>query len=59
MGTELSIRVRSTDLSTEFIEETFSLTVVDSSLRINEFMANNTATGLTDEDGDTLLDRTS
>ncbi len=53
VGSALSIRVRSTDLSGLFIEEIFPLTVVDSSVRINEFLANNTATSLMDEDGDT------
>ena len=53
VGSVLSIRVRSTDLSSLSTEATFSLTVVDTSVRINEFLANNTSTSLADEDGDT------
>ena len=53
LGTILNFRVRSTDLSGLSIEQTFSLTVVGNSLRINEFLANPNASSLTDEDGDT------
>ncbi|CAN5336996.1 hypothetical protein BH23VER1_BH23VER1_02640 [soil metagenome] len=52
LGSLLSIRVRSTDLAGLHIEAPFSLTVVDSSVRINEFLADNTSTTLADEDGD-------
>lgn len=53
LGTSLSFRVRSTDLAGLSIEQSFSLTVVGNSLRINEFLANPNASSLTDEDGDT------
>ena len=53
LGSNLSFRVRSTDLSGLSIESTFSLTIVSSSVRINEFLANSSSTSLTDEDGDT------
>jgi hypothetical protein len=52
LGSALSFRVRSTDLSGLFVESTFSLTIVSSSIRINEFLANNSADSLQDEDGD-------
>jgi len=53
LGSILSIRVRTTDLSGLSIEETFAVTVVGSSVRINEFLADNTSNTLADEDGDT------
>jgi len=53
LGSMLNFRVRSTDLSGLSIEQSFSLTVVGNSLRINEFLANPNASSLTDEDGDT------
>ena len=53
LGSTLNFRVRSTDLSGLFIEQTFSLTVVGNSLRINEFLANPNASSLQDEDGET------
>lgn len=53
LGSNLSFRVRSTDLSGLSIESVFSLTVVSSSVRINEFLANSSSTSLADEDGDT------
>jgi len=53
LGSTLSFRVRSTDLSSLSLEQTFSLTVVGNSLRMNEFLANPNASSLTDEDGDT------
>ena len=53
LGTAMSIRVRSTDLSGLFVEGTFSLSIVGTSVRINEFLANNSGTSLADEDGDT------
>ncbi|MCH1507256.1 MAG: lamin tail domain-containing protein [Verrucomicrobiales bacterium] len=49
----LSLRVRSTDLSNASIEQVFSLVVVGSSIRINEFLADNTSTTIMDEDGTT------
>jgi hypothetical protein len=52
LGSVLSFRVRSTDLSGLSVEETFSLGVVSSSIRINEFLANNSNDSLQDEDGD-------
>ncbi len=51
-GSTLSFRVRSTDLSGLWIEASFSLTIVSSSVRINEFLANNNTESLADEDGD-------
>ena len=53
LGANLSFRVRSTDLSGLSIESTFLLTIVSSSVRINEFLANSSPTSLADEDGDT------
>jgi len=53
IGTAMSIRVRSTDLSGLNVEDSFTLTVVGTSVRINEFLANNSGTSLADEDGDT------
>lgn len=53
LGSTLSFRVRSTDLAGLSIEQTFALTVVGNSLRINEFLANPNASSLTDEDGET------
>ncbi len=53
LGSNLSFRVRSTDLSGLAIESSFTLTIVSSTIRINEFLANGSATSLTDEDGDT------
>ncbi|YCM46550.1 lamin tail domain-containing protein [Verrucomicrobiaceae bacterium 227] len=53
LGSTLSFRVRSTDLSGLNTEQTFTLTIVGNSLRINEFLANPNASSLTDEDGDT------
>ncbi|MEO8350964.1 MAG: lamin tail domain-containing protein, partial [Chthoniobacteraceae bacterium] len=53
LGAVLSLRVRATDLSGLTVESTFTLTVVDTSVRINEFLADNTATTFADEDGDT------
>lgn len=53
LGSNLSFRVRSTDLSGLSIESTFSLTIVSSSVRINEFLANSSSDSLADEDGDT------
>ncbi len=53
LGSTLSFRVRSTDLSGLSIESAFPLTIVNSSVRINEFLANGSATSLADEDGDT------
>ncbi|MEN8773669.1 MAG: lamin tail domain-containing protein, partial [Akkermansiaceae bacterium] len=53
LGSNLSFRVRSTDLSGLSIEATFSLTIVSSSVRINEFLANSSSDSLADEDGDT------
>ena len=49
--TEVSVRVRSTDLSGLSIERVVSLDVTEPSLRINEIMASNGST-LTDEDGE-------
>ena len=45
--------MRSTDLSGLSVEQSFPLTVVGASIRINEFLANNTSNTLADEDGDT------
>ncbi|MDC0258546.1 CotH kinase family protein, partial [bacterium] len=53
LGSNLSFRVRSTDLSGLAIEAVFTLSVVSSSVRINEFLANSSSTSLSDEDGDT------
>ncbi len=53
LGSVVSFRVRSTDLSGLSIENNFSLTVVGTFLRINEFLANPNASSLKDEDGDT------
>ena len=53
LGSTLSFRIRSTDLSNLSVEQTFSLTIVGNTLRINEFLANPNASSLTDEDGDT------
>lgn len=53
LGSSLSFRVRSTDLSGLSTESSFSLTIVSSSVRINEFLANGNITSLADEDGDT------
>ena len=52
LASTLSFRVRSTDLSSLTTEQTFSLTIVGNALRINEFLANPTASSLADEDGD-------
>lgn len=46
----LSFRVRATDRAGLSVEGTFTLPVIELSVRINEFMAAN-ATGLADEDG--------
>lgn len=46
----LSIRVRSTDSTGLFLEVPFTLTVLPSGVRINEFVATND-TGIQDEDG--------
>ena len=48
----LSIRVRVTDRSGLLIERSFVLTIINTSVRINEIVANN-QNGLRDEDGDT------
>ncbi len=48
---ELSLRVRSTDLAGLSLDQIFTLAVTEPSLRINEVMASNGAT-LNDEDGD-------
>ena len=53
LGSSLSLRARSTDLSGLSVEASFALTVVGASVRINEFLADNTSTTLADEDGDT------
>ncbi|MGB0326036.1 MAG: lamin tail domain-containing protein [Akkermansiaceae bacterium] len=52
LGSTLSFRVRSSDLSGLFIESTFTITIVSSSIRINEFLANNNDESLQDEDED-------
>ena len=53
IGTVMSIRVRTTDLSALNYEEIFSIAVVGTSVRINEFLADSSGTGYADEDGDT------
>ena len=53
IGSSVTFRVRTTDLSGLSLEQSFSLTVVGSSLRINEFLANPNASSLKDEDGET------
>lgn len=53
LGSSLSFRVRSTDLSGLSTDSSFSLTIVNSSVRINEFLANGSTTSLADENGDT------
>ncbi|MFT6861980.1 MAG: hypothetical protein ACJAVK_000534 [Akkermansiaceae bacterium] len=53
LGATLSFRIRSTDLSALSTESSFSLTIVSSAVRINEFLANGNSTSLADEDGDT------
>jgi hypothetical protein len=50
-GASLSIRVRTRDLGSLSIEEAFTIMVVYPSVRISEFMANNSAS-LLDEDGE-------
>ncbi|MFT5857650.1 MAG: hypothetical protein ACI8XO_004912, partial [Verrucomicrobiales bacterium] len=50
-GASFSIRVRSTDLGNLFLEEVFSILVIDPSVRISEIMASN-STSLLDEDGE-------
>lgn len=52
LGSTVFFRVRSTDLSGLFIESTFTITIVSSSIRINEFLANNNDESLQDEDED-------
>ena len=46
----LFVRVRSTDLSGLFVESSISLTIIENSLIISEFLAENTPGKLTDED---------
>jgi hypothetical protein len=52
-GGTVGVRVRTTDLAGLFVENTFTLPVIDTSLRINEFLADNTAATLADENLDT------
>ena len=52
-GGTVSVRVRTTDLSGLFVENAFTLSVIDTTLRINEFLADNTAATLADEDLET------
>lgn len=50
-GGTLSVRIRSTDLGNQSVEQAFTISVIDPSVRISEFMASNSTT-LLDEDGD-------
>ncbi len=50
-GGTLSIRIRSTDLGGHLVEEVFTISVIDPSVGISEFMASN-STILLDEDGE-------
>ena len=52
-GSTVSVRVRTTDLAGLFVENSFTLSVIDTTLRINEFIADNTAATLADEDLET------
>ena len=49
-GSVLAIRVRTTDLAGQFLEKSFTLLIPGSSVRINEFLANNNAATRQDED---------
>ena len=52
VGQVLQLRVRTTDLAGLSLEGEFVMTVVGTSVRISEFLADNTSTSLSDEDGD-------
>ncbi len=52
-GGTLSVRVRTTDLAGQSLDEVIMFPVVNLALRLNEFLANSTAATLKDEDGDT------
>lgn len=51
-GQQYTLRLRTTDNTGLFIEESFTLAVTKPSVRINEFLANRNGDTLTDEDGE-------